>query len=209
VPKLLRELGVLARRATNGELLRKPLVTLCLKSTAQLRGTILEVSEEDGAHTVLLHVPGDDRFPRWDVAHVPVDAVEAVIVHDVVSLARPADALPGPTRVELKKTLGALESELSTHVGASIAFELYGEVHEEALEPLGTVAPMVAKVLQHAAEHDQSRTTVQARVHRVRLLVGREARVALEGDALVVVTTQDAPRRMTPQALARAVEAVL
>ncbi|MBK7860853.1 MAG: hypothetical protein IPJ65_20070 [Archangiaceae bacterium] len=203
--RLLEELGELARRIRSGEALRRPRVTLHLASARDLSGFVLDVGHEGNQATVLLHTP-----PEWNVAHVPVRHIEAVTVHDVLGLSRPpADSLPAPSHVELKRRVAGAESQLAVQVGAPILFLLPDPLGEDSLEPLGALLPAVSEALDNVARDESGRQNLAAKVKRVQLAVGEQTHVTLVGDALTVMTVPAHARRLAPKVLERAIHAAL
>jgi hypothetical protein len=203
--RLLEELAELARRIRAGEALRRPRVTLHLRSARDLSGFVLDVGHEGGMASVLLHTP-----PEWNVAHVPMGSLEAVTVHDVLGLSRPpADAPPAPSRLELRRRLAGAEAQLAVQVGAPIVFTLPEALEEVDLEPLGALVPIVTQVLEDIARDEMGRSSFVARVKRVQLTVGTEPHVTLVGDALTVMTVSPHSKRLAAPGLQRAIEAAL
>jgi hypothetical protein len=203
--RVLEELGELARRTRAGETLRRPRVTLHLKSARDLSGFVLDVGRDGGEAHVLLHTP-----PEWNVAHVSMAHIEAVTVHDVLGLSRPpGDSPPAPSRLELKRRLAGAESSLAVQIGAPISIGLPEELEEDHLEPLGALLPVLTEVLECVARDELGRRSLQAKVKRVQLNVGVEPHVTLVGDALTVMTVTAHARRLPLPTLQRAVEAAL
>jgi hypothetical protein len=203
--RLLEELGELARRIRAGEGLRRPRVTLHLRSARDLSGFVLDVGREGSTASVLLHTP-----PEWNVAHVPMAAIEAVTVHDVLDLSRPpSDAAPAPSRLELRRRLAGAESTLSVQTGAPMPFTLPEPLDEDHLEALGALVPVVTQVLEDVARDETGRTSLVAKVKRIQLAVGDAPHVTLVGDALTIMTVASHNKRLAAAGLKRAVEAAL
>ncbi len=207
--RLLEELAGLSERVAGGETLRRPTVTLHLRSGRDVSGVVLKVRHQGHAAVAALHLPGGGRTPEYDVAHVPVDSVEAVTVHDVPSLDRPPDsAAPPPGNLELRRRVAAWETSLHTQLGALISLDL-PELHDADVEPLDALLKLAGAVLETLAKESLGREALRSKVERVRMAVGSLPAVTLNQRTLLVTTVHAYPRRMTAAALQAAIEAVL
>ncbi len=207
--RLLEELGHLSDRVAGGEPLRRPRVTLYLRSGRELSGLVLRVRHQGQLPVVLIHLPGGGRTPEFDVAHVPLDSVEAVVVHDVVSLDRPPDSAPSPPgKLELRRRLTAWETSFHTQLGTLIPIDL-PELHDADVEPLDSLMKQAQQVFDAMAKESLGREALREKVERIRLAVGSLPAVTLNQRTLLITTVHAFPRRMTVASLQAAIEAVL
>lgn len=91
---LLEDLAVIAARASAGDAVEAPVITLHLQTGRELRGRLVAVRRDRGESVVLLSQDGHDRSTS-DEVHVLVAQVVAVAVHDAARLEKLATTLPG------------------------------------------------------------------------------------------------------------------
>lgn len=131
--RLLEELaGAAARLAAGGR--PRPRVTLHLVSGRDLAGRLVGFGEDGGSAVALVHVGGDA-----DVAHVRIDQVAAVTVHEPAQPARPVEA---PGRLELARRAAAREKALAAALGQALPIGLDAGVAGDA--DLNAVAALLA-----------------------------------------------------------------
>jgi hypothetical protein len=131
--RLLEELaGAAARLAAGGK--PRPRVTLHLVSGRDLAGRLVGFGEDGGSAVALVHVGGDA-----DVAHVRIDQVAAVTVHEPLAPARPAEA---PGRLELARRAAAREKALAAALGQALPIALESGVAGDA--DLHAIAALIA-----------------------------------------------------------------
>jgi hypothetical protein len=216
VETVLEELGALRRREKAGEALRIPLVTLHLRTGRDLQGFVLDVVEHrpSSSRLVLLHQPGSDpRRPEYDATYLAASSIEAVTVHDAVSLSKaPADAPAPPSRLELKRQLAALQAELRERLGTPIEVDAQWDSAPDEGEGQRTLADLVSLAgdeLRGLAKEALGRDALKANVQRIRLNVGKTPGVAVSNGTLAIATTASWPDRMTRDNLKRLLETAL
>ena len=81
---LLEDLAAIAARASAGDAVAAPVITLHLQTGRELRGRLVAVRRDRSESVVLLAQDGHDRFTT-DEVHVLVAQVVAVTVHDAAN----------------------------------------------------------------------------------------------------------------------------
>ncbi len=204
--ELLEELVAQTRRALEGEPVRKPSVTLLLGRGGAVSGFVLAIKESRRRRSLLLHDPGDDRNSvSFNVVHLPLASIEAVVIHDALELDQPPrDAPPAPSPLELKRRAAALAESLGQRLGLPFEVLLPTPLEEDQLEPLGALLRLLSEVLA-LIEPD----ALAAKVNQLKLEVKGAPGVLLTGEALVVTTVKSSSKRHTQLSLTQATEAVL
>jgi hypothetical protein len=131
--RLLEELAAASGRLAAGGKPR-PRVTLHMVSGRDLTGRLVGTGEDGGSAVALVHVGGDA-----DVAHVRIDQVAAVTVHEPAAPARPVEA---PGRLDLARRAAAREKALAAALGQALPIALDGAVAGDA--DLHAVAALLA-----------------------------------------------------------------
>lgn len=119
---LLEDLAVIAARASAGDAVAAPVITLHLQTGRELYGRLVAVRRDRSESVVLLAQDGQDRFTT-DEVHVLVTQVVAVTVHDASRLAQPTATEPAPGRLELRRAAEAMRTRLAA-TGATFTVEL-------------------------------------------------------------------------------------
>ncbi len=178
--RLLEELAGLAARARAGEPFSAPRVTLHLVSGRDVRGRLLELSDDAGVRVALIAQETDDRF-SLDVTHVPVTHLEALTVHDVTRLGQPTTEVKIPGRLELRRMVAALNERLS----AGFTLELESELEDADLEPISSALPPLEQALRAILSAELGREAFSS-VQFVRIVARNDALVNRNGDRLEV-----------------------
>jgi hypothetical protein len=178
--RLLEELSGLAARARAGEPLSAPRVTLHLVSGRDVRGRLLELSDDVGVRVALIARETDDRF-SLDVTHVPITHLEAITVHDVSRLGQPSTEIKVPSKLELRRMVVALNERLS--VGFTL--ELESELKDADLEPISSALSSLEQALRAILSAELGREAFSS-VQLVRVLARNDAFVNRNGDRLEI-----------------------
>jgi hypothetical protein len=221
VEDVIAELAAAQVRAARGEPLSPPVVTVHLGTGFQATGEIIDILfDQRRGTTLLLHLVGMSRHDRSsDVIYVKADAVAALTVHSAVGhvallsagqVAPPAG--PPPTRLEVKRALEKLRSQLVQRLGAEVTLDApVDEVPAEQLGGLLELATQVFGALQSVVRDDLGLEAVRGQVKTVQLRAGASFVLTLAGETLQAsAPITEHPRRWveTPELLSR-LEALL
>lgn len=208
--QLLEELADLARRASSGEPVRRPYVTAHLRSGRAIEGVVLALhSDRMGRRTLVLHVPGPERFAALDVSHLPVEALEALTVHAVDQLeAAPPGSPPPPTRLELRRRVAATEKALQAKLGLPLALTVDPGEDPKELAALAHLEALLPEVLSAIASTDLGKQALVG-VKSVKLATDEAMGVMLAEGVLTVTAALSPARRASPHALTEAIEKAL
>jgi hypothetical protein len=221
VEDVIAELAAAQVRAARGEPLSPPVVTVHLGTGFQATGEIIDILfDQRRGTTLLLHLVGMSRHDRSsDVIYVKADAVAALTVHSAVGhvallsagqVAPPAG--PPPTRLEVKRALEKLRSQLVQRLGAEVTLDApVDEVPPEQLGGLLELSTQVFGALQSVLRDDLGLEAVRGQVKMVQLRAGAAFQLTLAGETLQAsAPLAEHPRRWveTPELLSR-LEALL
>lgn len=178
--RLLQELVGLAARARAGEPLDAPRVTLHLVSGRDVRGRLLDLSDDAGVRVALIAQETNDRF-SLDVTHVPVTHLEALTVHDAARLGQPTTEIKVPGKLELRRMVAALNERLA--VGFKL--ELEPELDDADLEPISSALSPLEQALRVILSAELGREAFST-IALVRVLARNDAFVSHNGDRLEI-----------------------
>lgn len=206
--ELLEALAALQGRELRGEPVTVPRVTVFLTSGRELSGTVLQYTALRHGAVVLVRTGALSQYDvGWDASYVPLSAIEAVTVHDAASHAGALSpgglspsAEPPPTRLGARRAVESHHRELAARLRGEIAWSAsIDEMPDgEPLRALVRCSHDVASALEAAGRDELGRTTILARIQRVRIEHGEAEHVGLEGDMLRVTgpfLKGEAPRR--------------
>jgi hypothetical protein len=197
VEDLIAELAAAQVRAARGEPLSPPVVTLHLANGFQATGEIIDILfDQRRGTTLLLHLVGMSRHDRSsDVIYVKADAVAALTVHAAVGhvallsagqVAPPAG--PPPTRLEARRALERLRTQLVQRLGMEVAIEApFEEAPPEQLSGLVELATQVFAALQSVVRDELGLEAVRSQVKTVRLESGASFALSMTSQTLTAV----------------------
>ncbi|WLT30341.1 hypothetical protein [Geothrix sp. PMB-07] len=145
-------------------------------------------AEEDGHWVLLFHVPGPDlQNLRYDVMHLSLASISAVILHDAPAYAPETEA---PTLLELERRVARLEEQLVRHIGLPISLEaawqdladLPGIRHR-----LANALDDLESIFEEMARDTLALAALRSQLKHVRIGVGTEAGARMKGDAFRIV----------------------
>lgn len=200
--RLLEELaGAAERLAATGRPL--PRVTLHLANGRDLIGRLVAFGEDGGTAVAALHVGGDA-----DLAHVRVDVVAAVTVHEPIAPARTAGDPPG--RLELARQVKARARALAAALGAELPIALdEGLAGEADLRAVAALLAILDDALAGVLADPLGVDAVRRQVESIRLGAGEESSARLLGRALHLRAARDPLAQWTPAELRAAIESAL
>jgi hypothetical protein len=200
--RLLEELaGTAERLAASGR--PRPRVTLHLTTGRDLVGRLVAVGEDGGAAVTALHVGGDA-----DVAHVRVDLVAAVTVHEPVVPARTAAAAPG--RLELARQVKSRSQSLSASLGAELPIALEeGVAGDPDLLAVAALLAVLDDAVAGVIADPLGKEAVRSQVGSLRLGAGEESSARLIDRVLHLRFARDELAQWTPSELRAAIEKAL
>ncbi|MEW6733981.1 MAG: hypothetical protein AB1489_21825 [Acidobacteriota bacterium] len=223
VSAILAELHSLRRRANAGENIPTVLITLHLRSGRDLRGWLIDLSEERGQLAALLQLPGNDLHnPQTDLLYLELSTIEAVTIHNawevanLISFGR-IGAPPGvspPTRLEVKRSLVELSHSLAQTIDISLSYQVDWNKIPQSGEPLRALAETVreaTEVLKGIGQDPLGKEALAKRVKQVEFENGSTPGVSLKGDLLTItiVLEQGRTGRLAHTELRDRIEAVL
>lgn len=212
VEELLTELVLLSHRWKKSLPVRRPEVTLHLRTGRDVRGILLDRAERTrGGPTVLVHVLGHGPHPEYDVAYVPVSSIEAVTVHDLPSMGQSTEG-PAPGRMELRRRAAELGGRLAAAVGREMPVEVSFDGAPEddgSGNALAHLLGAVEAVLDNLAADEMARAALREKVSRIELKMGMPSGAALDAGKLVLRTAVEPARWLTREELRASIESVL
>ena len=127
---LLERLDALARRREAGEDIPLPVIVLHLPGGRDLKGSVVRLFKDAPRENVLLlHVVGENLHqPRYDLAYLDPDRVEAITVLDANesatalgsgALPEPKSSEPPPSRLEVLRKMDEMATALTSTSGWS------------------------------------------------------------------------------------------
>jgi hypothetical protein len=211
VEDLIAELAAAQVRAARGEPLSPPVVSVHLASGFHATGEIIDILfDQRRGTTLLLHVVGTSRHDRSsDVIYVRADAVAALTVHAAaghVALLSAgqvsAPAGPPPTRLEARRLLDKLRTQLQERVGAEFALTCpLDDAPAEQLRALVELGNIVFGALQTVVRDELGVEAVKAQVKQVSLADGPTFVMTLSAGTLTAQAPfAEHPRRWVEQA---------
>jgi len=200
--RLLEELaGAAERLAATGR--PRPRVTLHLTTGRDLVGRLVAVGEDGGSAVAALHVGGDA-----DLAHVRVDLVAAVTVHEPIVPAR--TAAPAPGRLELARQLKARSHALASALGAELPIALdEGVAGDPDLRAVAALLAILDDALAAVIADPMGKEAVTSQIESLRLGAGEESSARLVGRVLHLRAARDELAQWTPAELRAAIEKAL
>ena len=200
--RLLEELaGTAERLAATGR--PRPRVTIHLTTGRDLLGRLVAFGEDGGSAVAVLHVGGDA-----DVAHIRVDVVAAVTVHEPVMPARTAAEAPG--RLELARQVAARAQALATALGAPLPIALdEGMAGDPDLRAVATLLAILDDALTPVLADPMGKQAIRDQVESLRLGAGEESSARLIGRVLHLRLSRDELAQWTPAELRAAIEKAL
>lgn len=211
VSALLRQLVSLRRRASSGEDVKVPQVTLHLRSGRDVQGKVLDQAAADRGGGVLVQVGVEPR----DAVYLDPHGVEAITVHEanaLEALLAPPPSPPTPSRAVLTQRAEELGNSLSMVLGHAVEVEIaWDQVPDgEPMRALAAVMEETANAIREIARDDMGRQSLVG-VRTLRFNAGRRPSVKLEAGALVSTAALDRgpERTLTSTELRIAIESVL
>ncbi|WP_224247822.1 hypothetical protein [Hyalangium gracile] len=212
--ELLARLAEQQSPRARGEPVRPPRVTLHLRSGRDVHGVLLEQRDDRrGGKTVVLQAQSADaRRLEPDALFVRLEAIEAITVHDLPTMAQlPKGEPPPPTRLELRRKLTERQASLAATLGTPLELEVDWEQHEspEALAALDALGTRAFAVLEELSRELLGLESLRTKVRKVRLSVGSAAQARLEQQTLHLVTLQAVLGWQSKEDLQKAIEKLL
>lgn len=210
VEDIIAELAAAQVRAARGEPLSPPVVSVHLASGFHATGEIIDILfDQRRGTTLLLHLVGTSPHDRSsDVIYVRADAVAALTVHAAgghVTLLSAgqvsAPAGPPPTKLEARRLLERLRSQLQERLGVDVG--LHSTIDEVAAEHLGGLVELgnvVFGALQSVLRDDLGLEAVKSQIKTVSIANGAVFTLTLSGGTLsAVAPLAEHPRRWVEQ----------
>jgi len=200
--RLLEDLAAAAERlAATGR--PRPRVTLHLTTGRDMAGRLLAVGEDGGSAVAVLHVGGDT-----DLAHVRVELVAAVTVHEPIAPARTADEAPG--RLELARQVAARSKSLAAALGAGMPIALDDVMVSDAdLRAVAALLAVLDDALAGVLSDPLGVESMKREVDSLRLAAGEESSALVIGRVLHIRAARDELTRWTVAELRAAIERAL
>jgi hypothetical protein len=200
--RLLEELaGAGARLAATGR--PRPRVTLHLTTGRDLVGRLVTAGEDGGSAVATLHVGGDT-----DVAHVRIDMIAAVTVHEPVTPAH--IATPAPGRLEVARQLKARTHALAATLGTELPIALEeGLTGDTDLRAVTALLALLDDALTAVIADPLGKQAVTTQVDSIRLGAGERSTAHLIDRTLHIRTARDPLAQWTPTELRAAIEKTL
>jgi hypothetical protein len=212
VEELLTELVFLSHRWKEGLPVRRPEVTLHLRTGRDVRGILLDRADRTrGGPTVLVHVFGQGSHPEYDVAYVPAVSIEAVTIHDLPSMGQSTEGTP-PGRMELRRRATELGGKLAAAIGRELAAGVSFEDAPESDGPGNALAHLLGAaeaVLGALAADETGRAALREKVSRVELKMGTPSGATLDAGKLSLRTAVEPARWQTRDELRASIESIL
>jgi len=200
--RLLEELaGAAERLAATGR--PRPRVTLHLTTGRDLVGRLVAVGEDGGSAVAALHVGGDA-----DLAHVRVDVVAAVTVHEPVVPAR--STAPAPGRLELARQVAQRSQALASALGAELPIALEeGMSGDPDLRAVAALLAVLDDALAGIVADPLGKDAVRTQIASLRVGAGEESSARLVDRVLHLRFARDDLAQWTPPELRAAIEKAL
>lgn len=210
VEDIIAELAAAQVRAARGEPLSPPVVSVHLASGFHATGEIIDILfDQRRGTTLLLHLVGTSPHDRSsDVIYVRADAVAALTVHAAgghVALLSAgqvsAPAGPPPTKLEARRLLERLRSQLQERLGVDVALQsTIDEVPAEHLGGLVELGNVVFGALQSVLRDDLGLEAVKTQIKAVSIANGATFTLSLSAGTLsAVAPLAEHPRRWVEQ----------
>lgn len=210
VEDIIAELAAAQVRAARGEPLSPPVVSVHLASGFHATGEIIDILfDQRRGTTLLLHLVGTSPHDRSsDVIYVRADAVAALTVHAAgghVALLSAgqvsAPAGPPPTKLEARRLLERLRSQLQERLGVDVGLQsTIDEVPAEHLGGLVELGNVVFGALQSVLRDDLGLEAVKSQIKTVFIANGASFTLSLSGGTLsAVAPLAEHPRRWVEQ----------
>ncbi|MBL8918525.1 MAG: hypothetical protein JNJ54_06660 [Myxococcaceae bacterium] len=211
VEDVIAELAAAQVRAARGEPLSPPVVSVHLASGFQVTGEIIDILfDQRRGTTLLLHLVGTSRHDRSsDVIYVRADAVAALTVHSAaghVALLSAgqvtAPAGPPPTKLEARRLLEKMRTQLQDRVGHDVGFaSAIDEVPAEHLGGLVELGNVVFGALSTVMRDELGLEAVKTQLKQVSLQPGAAFTVGLsDGTLSAAAPLAEHPKRWIEQA---------
>jgi hypothetical protein len=200
--RLLEELASAgARLAATGR--PRPRVTLHLTTGRDLVGRLVASGEDGGSAIATLHVGGDT-----DVAHVRIDTIAAVTVHEPIAPAPIATAAPG--RLEVARQLKARSAAFAATLGTELPIALEEGVSGDTdLRAIAALLAILDDALAAVVADPLGKETVTTQLDSIRLGAGEHPTARLIDRTLHLRTARDPLAQWTPAELRAAIEKAL
>ncbi|MBM4776408.1 MAG: hypothetical protein GQE15_01785 [Archangiaceae bacterium] len=210
VEDIIAELAAAQVRAARGEPLSPPVVSVHLASGFHATGEIIDILfDQRRGTTLLLHLVGTSPHDRSsDVIYVRADAVAALTVHAAgghVALLSAgqvsAPAGPPPTKLEARRLLERLRSQLQERLGVDVALQsTIDELPAEHLGGLVELGNVVFGALQSVLRDDLGVEAVKTQIKAVSIANGAAFTLSLSAGTLsAVAPLAEHPRRWVEQ----------
>ncbi|MBL8940792.1 MAG: hypothetical protein JNM69_39975 [Archangium sp.] len=210
VEDIIAELAAAQVRAARGEPLSPPVVSVHLASGFHATGEIIDILfDQRRGTTLLLHLVGTSPHDRSsDVIYVRADAVAALTVHAAgghVALLSAgqvsAPAGPPPTKLEARRLLERLRSQLQERLGVDVGLQsTIDEVPAEHLGGLVELGNVVFGALQSVLRDDLGLEAVKTQIKAVSIANGATFTLSLSAGTLsAVAPLAEHPRRWVEQ----------
>lgn len=210
VEDIIAELAAAQVRAARGEPLSPPVVSVHLASGFHATGEIIDILfDQRRGTTLLLHLVGTSPHDRSsDVIYVRADAVAALTVHAAgghVALLSAgqvsAPAGPPPTKLEARRLLERLRSQLQERLGVDVGLQsTIDEVPAEHLGGLVELGNVVFGALQSVLRDDLGVEAVKTQIKAVSIANGAAFTLSLSAGTLsAVAPLAEHPRRWVEQ----------
>ena len=216
IASVLGELRDLLRRSQRGSKL--PLVSLYMHGGREIKGSIIDLSEEVGAALVATQSDGGCVH---DVHYVDVRALAGLVVHDavawieVLSAGRfeSAEGSP-PSRLELKRRLQEYSGRLAVLRGEAVEMSVDWDrvpSGDASYWSLSRLIDEFVRLLLDLGRDSLGREALTSKVRKVQFVSDGRKGVSLEGGALVVRADLMAGKigRLSGSDLSQALSAVL
>jgi hypothetical protein len=200
--RLLEELaGTAERLAATGR--PRPRITLHLTTGRDLVGRLVAFGDDGGSAIAAVHVGGDA-----DIAHVRVDVVAAMTVHEPVVPARMAAEVPG--RLELARQIKSRAQALASALGAELPIALdEGVAGDPDLRAVAALLAILDDAMAGVLADPLGKDAFRSQVDSVKLSAGEEWSARLIARVLTIRAARDELAQWTPAELRAAIEKAL
>ena len=200
--RLLEELaGTAERLAASGR--PRPRVTLHLTTGRDLVGRLVAFGDDGGSAIAAIHVGGDA-----DVAHVRVDIIAALTVHEPVVPARAQADAPG--RLELARQIKARGQALASALGSSMPIALdEGVAGDPDLRAVAALCAVLDDAMAGVLADPLGKDAFKGQVDSVKLSAGEQSSARLIARVLTIRFARDELAQWTPAELRAAIEKAL
>lgn len=177
-------------------------LTLVLRSGLELTGCALRLTPSSSSERVLVFFHRQEARPaRYDATYIPLAAIEAVTVHDLV--AEPLAA--APHRLALRRRASELTEVLQTRIGQKLPIEL--ELREEADEKtramLAASLDVLEKALLAVSADELGQRALHSGLSKIRLSPGSESGASMKAR---VLSLSAGPKAIEQESLVRVLE---